>query len=61
MQGAIATATGSAVDRRHSTGSAAYLYSYDSLTDLYVAAMNDRVRGQTRGVSAAIGIRRRFE
>ncbi len=61
VQGAIATATGSAVDRRHSTGSAAYLYSYDSLTDLYVAAMNDRVRGQTRGVSAAIGIRRRFE
>jgi predicted porin len=53
-------AKGPAVDRRHTTFSAAYLYAYDSVTDLYAVAMDDRVRGQTRGVSAAVGVRWRF-
>lgn len=61
LQGAITMATGLGVDRKHSTGSAAYLYAYDSQTDLYVAAMDDRVRGQTRGLSAAIGVRHKFD
>ncbi len=61
LQAGVTLATGSAIDRKHSTGSAAYLYAYDSLTDLYVAAMDDRVRGQTRGLSAAIGVRRKFD
>jgi predicted porin len=51
---------GPAVDRKHTTVSAAYLYPYDSVTDLYVVGMDDRIRGQTRGFSAAIGVRRRF-
>lgn len=54
------TAIGPAVDRKHTTTSAAYLYPYDSVTDFYVVGMNDSVRGQTRGVSAAIGARYRF-
>jgi predicted porin len=49
-----------AVSRKQTTTSAAYVYAYDSVTDLYVIAMDDRVRGQTRGVSAAFGIRYRF-
>ena len=53
-------AKGPAVDRRHTTGSAAYLYHFDSVTDIYVVGMDDRVRGQTRGVSAAVGVRWRF-
>ncbi len=61
LQGAVTLATGLAVDRKHSTGSAAYLYGYDGQTDVYVAAMDDRVRGQTRGLSAAIGIRHKFD
>ena len=61
LQGAVTLATGLAVDRKHSTGSAAYLYAYDSQTDLYVVGMDDRVRGQTRGLSAAIGIRHKFD
>ncbi len=54
------TAKGPAVDRKHTSTSVAYLYAYDSVTDFYVAAMDDRVRGQTRGLSAAIGVRWRF-
>jgi len=61
LQAAFTKATGLAVDRKHTSTSAAYLYAYDSLTDLYVAAMDDRVRGQTRGRSAAIGVRHKFE
>lgn len=61
LQGAVTTASGLAVDRKHSSGSAAYLYAWDSQTDFYLAAMDDRVRGQTRGLSAAIGVRRRFD
>jgi hypothetical protein len=36
------------------------VYPYDSVIDLYVIGMDDRVRGQTRGVSAAVGVRYRF-
>jgi predicted porin len=61
LQGAVTRASGIAVDRKHSSASAAYLYAYDSLTDLYIIGMDDRVRGQTRGRSAAIGIRHKFE
>jgi predicted porin len=59
-QVAYTTTKGPAVDRRHTTASAAYVYAYDSVTDLYVIGMDDRVRGQTRGVSAAVGVRWRF-
>ncbi len=56
----IAKATGPAVDRKQTTTSLAYLYAYDSVTDLYVVGMDDRVRGQTRGLSFATGVRWRF-
>lgn len=55
-----AKAVGPAVDRKHTSVSAAYVYPYDSRTDIYVAGMDDRVRGQTKGVSAAAGVRFRF-
>jgi predicted porin len=55
-----AIAEGPAVDRKHTSISAAYLYPYDSVTDFYVVGMDDRVRGQTRGVSLATGVRYRF-
>lgn len=60
LQFAHTTAKGPAVDRRHTTVSAAYLYPYDSVTDLYAVGMDDRVRGQTRGASVAAGVRWRF-
>lgn len=60
VQFAHTTAKGPAVDRRHTTVSAAYLYPYDSVTDLYAVGMDDRVRGQTRGASVAAGVRWRF-
>lgn len=60
LQVARTTAKGPAVDRRHTTMSAAYLYPYDSVTDIYAVGMDDRVRGQTRGLSAAAGVRWRF-
>lgn len=60
MQIGRANATGIAVDRKHTSVSGAYLYPYDSMTDFYVVAMDDRVRGQTRGVSFAGGVRYRF-
>ena len=53
-------AKGPAVDRRHTSLSAAYVYAYDSVTDIYLVGMDDRVRGQTRGLSAAAGVRWRF-
>jgi predicted porin len=59
-QFAASKADGLAVSRKHTTASAAYVYAYDSVTDLYVIAMDDRVRDQTRGVSAAFGVRYRF-
>jgi hypothetical protein len=54
------TATGPAVDRRHTSVSAAYLYPYDSVTDIYLVGMDDRVRVQAKGISIASGIRFRF-
>ena len=60
MQFATSKATGPAVLRKQTTASAAYVYAYDSVTDLYVVAMDDRVRNQTRGRSAATGVRFRF-
>lgn len=60
VQGAYTTTKGPAVARRHTTVSAAYLYPYDSVTDFYAVGMDDRVRGQTRGVSFATGVRWRF-
>jgi predicted porin len=59
-QVAASRANGTAVSRKQTTTSAAYVYGYDSVTDLYVIARDDRVRGQTRGTSAAFGIRYRF-
>lgn len=60
VQMGFAEAKGPAVDRRHTSTSAAYLYAYDSVTDLYVVGMDDRVRGQTKGLSLALGARFRF-
>lgn len=60
FQAGFTKATGLAVDRKHTSVGAAYVYAYDSVTDLYVVGMNDRIRGQTEGVSAAFGIRYRF-
>ena len=59
-QHASSKANGLAVARRHSSTSAAYVYAYDSITDFYVIAMDDRARGQTRGTSAAFGVRYKF-
>ena len=59
-QMAYTTAKGPAVDRRHTTYSGAYVYGWDSVTDIYLIAMNDLVREQTRGVSVAAGVRLRF-
>ncbi len=60
LQFAYTTAKGPAVDRKHTSLSAAYLFPYDSVTDIYVVGMDDRVRGQTRGTSVAAGVRWRF-
>jgi predicted porin len=60
FQAGFAKARGPAVDRKHTSISAAYLYAYDSITDFYIVGMNDRIRGQTEGVSVAIGARYRF-
>lgn len=59
-QAAFTTVKGLAVDRRHTSISAAYLYPYDSVTDIYAVGMDDRVRGQTKGLSVAGGVRLRF-
>ena len=60
VQAGFAKAKGLAVDRKHTSISAAYLYAFDSVTDFYIVGMNDRIRGQTEGVSVAIGARYRF-
>lgn len=60
LQAGLTKATGPAVDRKHTSVSAAYLYSFNSVTDFYVVGMNDRVRGQTAGMSVAVGARYRF-
>jgi predicted porin len=57
VQAGLTTAKGDAVDRRHASLSGAYIYPFDSLTDFYVIGMEDRIRGQTRGFSAAVGVR----
>ncbi|MEP6875295.1 MAG: porin [Burkholderiales bacterium] len=54
------TATGPAVDRKHTSTSLGYVYPYDSRTDLYVLGMDDRIKGQTNGLTAAGGVRFRF-
>ena len=56
----VAKATGPAVDRKQTTKSAGYLYPYDSETDLYALTMQDKVRGQTPGLSLAVGVRLKF-
>jgi predicted porin len=63
VQAQIATskADGAAVSRKQTTTSAAYVYAFNSLTDVYVVASDDRVRGQTRGFSAAFGVRYKFQ
>jgi len=60
LQAGLTEAKGPAVDRRHTSVSAAYVHAYDSQLDLYVVAMDDRIRNQTRGVSVAAGARWRF-
>lgn len=60
LQGAFGRAEGPAVDRRQTTLSLGYVYAFDSVTDFYVLGMDDRVRGQTRGLSGAVGARYRF-
>ena len=60
LQAGYTKATGPAVDRKHTSISGAYLYAYNSVTDIYVVGMNDRISGQTEGVSVAIGVRYRF-
>jgi hypothetical protein len=59
-QVATTRASGPAVARQHTSTSLGYVYGYDSLTDLYVVGMNDRVRGQTRGLSLAVGARYKY-
>lgn len=54
------TADGPAVDRKHTTASAAYLYPYSSVIEFYIVGMDDRIRRQTKGASAAVGVRVRF-
>ena len=58
---ATSKADGLAVSRKQTTTSMGYVYAYNSLTDFYVIAMDDRVRGQTRGFSAAFGVRYSFQ
>lgn len=59
-QVAYTTAKGPAVDRKHTSTSLGYVYPYDSTIDFYVLGMDDRVIAQTRGVSAAFGVRWRY-
>lgn len=60
LQAGQAKAEGSAVDRKHTSLSAAYLYDWDSVTQFYAVAMDDRIRGQTKGRSFAVGVRYSF-
>ncbi len=60
-QMAYSTSKGPAVDRRHTTTSLGYVYSYDSVTDVYVMGSDDRIRDQTRGLSYAVGARYLFD
>ena len=58
---ASSTSKGEAIDRRHTTTSVGYVYSYDSVTDFYLIGSDDRIRDQTRGLSYAIGARYLFD
>ena len=60
LQAGQAHATGVAVDRKQTSLAAGYIYAYDSQIDLYLLTLNDRVSGQTNGVSWAVGVRARF-
>jgi predicted porin len=60
VQMASTTATGPAVDRKHTSIAGGYKWRYDSVIDIYGLVMDDRVNGQTRGVSGALGLRYRF-
>lgn len=59
-QFATSATEGPAVDRKQTTTSLGYVVPFDSVTDFYLIGMDDRVRGQTRGLSAAVGARYRF-
>ena len=59
-QVAYGTASGPAVDRRHTTTSLGYVYNYDSTIDVYLLGQDDRVRNQARGTSVAVGVRYQF-
>ena len=61
FQIASSTAEGPAVDRKQTTTSLAYVYAYNSELDFYVIGSDDRIRGQTNGLSAAIGVRYRHQ
>ena len=61
FQIATAKAEGPAVDRKQTTTSLAYVYAYNSELDFYVIGSDDRIRGQTNGLSAAIGVRYRHQ
>lgn len=60
FQVAGSRAEGTAVDRKQTTTAAGYVYGWDSVTDIYLLGMDDRVRGQTRGRSVAAGVRFKF-
>ena len=60
FQMASTKATGPAVDRKHTSLAGGYQWGFDSVTDIYGLVMDDRVNGQTRGVSAAVGVRYKF-
>lgn len=60
LQVGSSTAQGPAVDRKQTTISSAYVYAYDSDTDLYVIGMDDRIRGQGSGQSVAVGVKLKF-
>jgi len=57
---ARSTSKGPAVDRKHTTTSLGYVYNYEALLDIYLLGMDDRVSGQTRGLSYAAGVRYQF-
>lgn len=59
-QVAQTTARGPAVDRKHTALGGGYVIAYDSVTDVYLLGLEDRVNQQTRGWSAAVGVRYRF-
>lgn len=60
-QVAFGKARGVAIDREHRILSGGYIFPWDSQTDLYVLAMDDQVKGQTRGASMAAGVRWKFQ